>query len=145
MECNAWQIILCPIRAMKSSNYWQKLVNNSKRLRRCGIPYPRLCYTTQTDGLSWHTDIVAYGHVVLVRVGAIKTGSGSWDATTCPYTLPQDYRPSNTWEAALTTENGVSWTGFVRVKSTGVIDVSNCGNAGSADGRHGSLVYPVGA
>lgn len=89
--------------------------------------------------------VVAYGHIVLVRVAAIKTGNGSWDATTCPYTLPQDYRPSNTWQAALTTENGASWTGFVRVKSTGVIDVSNCGNAGSADGRYGSLVYPVGA
>ena len=82
--------------------------------------------------------------LVLVDVGGVTTGGGSWDATTCPYVLPDHYRPKRDVFAALVTANGGSWTGQLAVRTNGTITVANIGNSGSTDGRYGSLSYPIG-
>lgn len=88
--------------------------------------------------------VVRRSGLVLVDVGGVTTGGGSWDATTCPYVLPDHYRPKRDVFAALVTANGGSWTGQLAVRTNGTITVANIGNSGSTDGRYGSLSYPIG-
>lgn len=88
--------------------------------------------------------VVRRSGLVLVDVGGVTTGGGSWDETTCPYVLPDHYRPKRDVFAALVTSNGGSWTGQLAVRTNGTITVANIGNSGSTDGRYGSLSYPIG-
>lgn len=88
--------------------------------------------------------VVRRSGLVLVDVGGVTTGGGSWDATTCPYVLPDHYRPKRDVFAALVMANGGSWTGQLAVRTNGTITVANIGNSGSTDGRYGSLSYPIG-
>lgn len=83
------------------------------------------------------------GGFVWVSVN-VKTGTGSWDFTNCPYTLPAGLRPAANVQVPLLTANGASWTGSLIVTTAGVIQVGNTGNAGSSDARVGILMFPVG-
>lgn len=73
----------------------------------------------------------------------VTTGNGSWDGTTCPYTLPEEYCPSISTTAPVITGNGGSWTGYISVSTAGKIVVGNYGNSGSDNKRRGFLMYPI--
>lgn len=73
----------------------------------------------------------------------VTTGNGSWDGSTCPYTLPEEYCPSISTTAPVITGNGGSWTGYISVSTAGKIVVGNYGNSGSGDKRRGFLMYPI--
>lgn len=73
----------------------------------------------------------------------VTTGNGSWDGSTCPYTLPEEYCPSISTTAPVVTGNGGSWTGYISVNTAGKIVVGNYGNSGSGDKRRGFLMYPI--
>ena len=87
--------------------------------------------------------VYAIGNMVWVCAYGVKTGSGSWDHTACPYNIPGKYRPNKTIIAPTITENGGSWTGVLKVESSGEIVVQNFGNAGSDDCRSGVLIFPI--
>lgn len=73
----------------------------------------------------------------------VTTGNGSWDSSTCPYTLPEEYCPSISTTAPVVTGNGGSWTGYISVSTAGKIVLGNYGNGGSSDKRRGFLMYPI--
>lgn len=73
----------------------------------------------------------------------VTTGNGSWDTSTCPYTLPEEYCPSISTTAPVVTGNGGSWTGYISVSTNGKIVLGNYGNGGSSDKRRGFLMYPI--
>lgn len=73
----------------------------------------------------------------------VTTGNGSWDRSTCPYTLPEEYCPSISTTAPVVTGNGGSWTGYISVSTDGKIILGNYGNGGSSDKRRGFLMYPI--
>lgn len=81
------------------------------------------------------------GYVYVVANG-VKTGSGSWDSTTCPYTIPSGKRPTIEVFAPVVTSNGRSTTGSLRVNVTGKVTVQNNGGTGSADARYGFIMWP---
>ena len=90
---------------------------------------------------------VVYTNNVMVWVYSwgTATSSSSWATITCPYVIPEAYRPHFGHVAApVTTVNGGAWTGVVDVKQDGHIIVRNLGNAGSTDMRYGFVCYPVG-
>lgn len=74
----------------------------------------------------------------------VITGNGPWDMSTCPYTLPEEYRPSMDITAPAVTEEGGSCTGYVSVSTTGKITAGNNGGKGSANKRRGIVMYPIG-
>lgn len=80
--------------------------------------------------------------MVHVAVKGVTIGSGSWASTDCPYTIPEQYRPTEEVYAAATTRDGASCTGVLNVQSTGKVSMRNMGSAGSVGGRFASLVYP---
>lgn len=81
---------------------------------------------------------------VVVSINArVKTGSGSWDSVSCPYVLPQEFRPKSTINASVATQNGGSITGVMFVNTDGTIAVGNQGGSGSDGLRMGSLSYVV--
>ena len=84
------------------------------------------------------------GGFVWVMAKDVKTGSGSWDKVACPYALPAGLRPSVDVQVPMLTGNGGSWTGYMTIFKTGAIEVGNYGNAGSADKRVGSAMFPIG-
>lgn len=84
------------------------------------------------------------GQLMLVRASEIVIEDGSWATLNCPYTVPEAYRPANTWEVPMTVGNGGSTTRMLRVRRTGVIDVFNYGSTGSRNVSNGTLVYPIG-
>lgn len=95
------------------------------------------------DANNWH---VWYRNGwVFVSAQGVTIDSGSWSSTTCPYTLPSGYRPSADIAAACIAGNGGSNTTSVSVSKTGVIKVQNTGSSGTANGRYGSISFPVGA
>lgn len=105
-----------------------------------GLGMQRLYYDYDAGWVVYASD-----YLVWVYAWGVATGSGSWDSTTCPYVLPEKYRPSLSHiTAPVVTTNGSSWTGYLVVNSQGQIMVSNRGNAGSTDARYGVLIYPVG-
>lgn len=81
------------------------------------------------------------GYVYVVANG-VKTGSGSWDSTECPYTIPSGKRPTIEVFAPVVTSNGDSTTGSLRVNATGKIIVQNNGGTGSANVRYGFIMWP---
>lgn len=93
---------------------------------------------------SQHWTVCKIGQLVLVRANEIVTEADSWATLSCPYTVPEELRPAQTWEVPLTVGNGGSTTRMLRVKNTGVIDVFNYGSTGSGNVSNGTLVYPIG-
>lgn len=73
----------------------------------------------------------------------VTTSNGSWDKSTCPYILPEEYCPSISTTAPVVTGNGGSWTGYISVSTAGKIVLGNYGNSGSGDKRRGFLMYPI--
>lgn len=105
-----------------------------------GLGFKRLYYDYDAGWVVYASDCLVW-----VYAWGVATGSGSWDSTTCPYVLPEKYRPSLSHiTAPVITDNGGSWTGSLVVKSDGTITVSNRGSSGSTDARYGVLFYPVG-
>lgn len=99
-------------------------------------------HTILYDSPTWHVHLV--GGMVWVQAIDVTTGSGSWDETVCPYTLPAEYKPSYNVHVPVITLNGESTTGCMRVLTNGKISVMNGGHLGSTDKRFGVLVYPLG-
>jgi hypothetical protein len=116
-------------------------MNHPEYLRSAiGIQFKQLYYDYDAGWVVYASD-----YLVWVYAYGVSTGSGSWDSTTCPYVLPEMYRPSLSHiTTPVVTANGGSWTGSLAVHSDGTITVSNRGNAGSTDARYGVLFYPVG-
>ena len=88
--------------------------------------------------------IYTVSNFVFISAQRVKTSSGSWDSTYCPYTLPAKYRPSKDITVPAISENGSSWTGVLRVNPDGKIYVGNYGNNGTVDQRYGFIAYPIG-
>lgn len=84
--------------------------------------------------------VVLAGNIILVIAHAVKTGPGSWDSVTCPYTLPEQYRPVHSSWAPLVTANGGSTTGTVEIDMDGKIKVINYGSSGTTSQRFGICV-----
>ena len=87
----------------------------------------------------WHV----YYRAGFVFVGAygITMGGGSWDSTSCPYTLPSGYRPMCDIAAGMVCYNDT--TSLLIVESKGKIRVQNQGGNGSTAQRFGSISFPV--
>lgn len=81
--------------------------------------------------------------VVVSIVARVETGSGSWDSVSCPYVLPQEFRPKSVINAPVATQNGGSITGVMFVNTDGTISVGNQGGSGSDGWRMGSVCYVV--
>lgn len=81
------------------------------------------------------------GNIGYATAHGVTTGSGSWDTTVCPYTLPSAYRPIGTNWGAVCTANGGSTTGVIMVESNGKIQVSNFGSNGSTSQRFGFVMW----
>ena len=108
--------------------------------RALGLGFTQLYYNYDAGWVVYASD-----YLVWVYAYGVSVGSGSWDSTTCPYVLPEKYRPSLSHiTTPVITTNGGSWTGTLAVHSDGTITVSNRGSSGSTDMRYGVLFYPVG-
>ena len=81
--------------------------------------------------------VVRHGGACTVFARNIVTGSGSWDALNCKYTVPANLRPAVECLAACVTQSGDSGAGFIRVKTDGTISVGQLGNAGTSQPRYG--------
>lgn len=105
-----------------------------------GLGFKQLYYDYDAGWVVYASD-----YLVWVYAWGVSTGSGSWDSKTCPYVLPEKYRPRLSHITTPTSvNNGGSWTSVMSVNSQGQISVKNYGNAGSTDARYGVLLYPVG-
>ena len=81
--------------------------------------------------------------IVFIQANYVTTGSGSWDSVTCPYRLPEAYRPASAVSAPAITANGGSTTGMLIVGNDGVIEMTNQGGSGSSSQRCATLAYPL--
>ena len=90
---------------------------------------------------NWRVDMRA--GIVFVQANYVTTGSGSWDSITCPYRLPEQYRPASAVNAPAITTNGTSTTGMLIVDKDGVIKMTNQGGSGSSSQRCAMLAYPL--
>lgn len=86
-------------------------------------------------------NIMLAGSVGIASAHAVRIGSGSWESVTCPYTLPEQYRPLQSVWGALYTANGGSTTGVIMVENSGKISVRNFGSAGSTNERFGLAAF----
>lgn len=92
------------------------------------------------DDGGWH--IWHMGKLVMVNASSvIITGSGSWDSTKCPYTIPEGLRPSVWLASAGASRDSVLCT-QLSVGTDGVVSVGNAGGSGKANAaRFASLTY----
>lgn len=97
---------------------------------------PRVLY----DSGGWY---ICTNDVVVSITVRVKTGSGSWASSACPYMLPESLRPKTTFQAPVATANGGSITGVMFANTDGTITVANQGGNGSDGLRMGSLSYVV--
>lgn len=105
-----------------------------------GLGFTQLYYDYDAGWVVYASD-----YLVWIYAWGVAIGSGSWDSKTCPYVLPEKYRPRLSHITTPTSvNNGGSWTSVMSVNSQGQISVKNYGNAGSTDARYGVLLYPVG-
>ena len=105
-----------------------------------GLGLTRLYYDYDAGWVVYASD-----YLVWIYAWGVSIGSGSWDSKTCPYVLPEKYRPRLSHiTTPISTTNGGSWTAVLVVNNQGQIIVKNDGNAGSTDARYGVLFYPVG-
>ena len=99
---------------------------------------PKMLY----DNGFWR--VIDHGGTLSCTARNIKTGSGSWDAIECRYTVPAELRPAVEVIAACATQSGDSGAGFIRVKPDGKISMGQLGNAGTAEPRFGQVIWVPG-
>ena len=95
------------------------------------------------DGNGWH--IWHMGKLVMVNASGVNiAGGGSWDSTTCPYTIPSELRPPESISTSGMSRDGALST-LLYVDATGVVTVANAGGAVRANvSRYASLTYMAG-
>ena len=81
--------------------------------------------------------------IVFVSAWNIKTDSGSWATTKCPFVIPAGKRPVEHVAAAAVTQNNGSVAGVLVVEQNGEASVRNYGGTGTTNGRYASLSYAV--
>ena len=84
--------------------------------------------------------IVAFGKVVTISANNIAIGGGSWDTLTCPYKLPEQYRPAGEINNAANVTNNIV-TRRIYVSADGTIKIGNIGGAGSTQPTYASITY----
>ena len=95
------------------------------------------------DDGGWH--IWHMGKLVMVNASGVAiSGGGSWDSTTCPYTIPSDLRPSENISTSGMARDVVLNT-LLYVETSGKVSIGNAGGSGSANrARWASLTYMAG-
>lgn len=95
------------------------------------------------DDGGWH--IWHMGKLVMVNAsGVVIAGSGSWDFTTCLYTIPDGLRPAQNIGTGGMSRDGALST-LLYVNTDGSISINNAGGAGKANvSRYASLTYMAG-
>lgn len=85
------------------------------------------------------------GAIVMVSAsGVTVSGGGSWDSTTCPYTMPSELRPPVGISTGGASRDGALST-VLYVDSDGKVTIANAGGPGVANNaRFASLTYVVG-
>jgi hypothetical protein len=85
------------------------------------------------------------GAIVMVNASGVTIpGGGSWDFTTCPYTMPSELRPSKGISTGGMSRDGVLST-VLFVNSDGKVNITNAGGPSVANkARFASLTYVVG-
>lgn len=111
--------------------------SSSGNLKWMPVGGSRILYG-EVSGDVW--TVVLAGNIILVIAHAVRTGPDSWDSVTCPYTLPEQYRPVHSSWAPLVTANGGSTTGVLQIGTDGRISVGNFGSSGSKSERFGICV-----
>lgn len=106
---------------------------------RDSVSQTKALYSDPTG--NWQVDLRA--GIVFVRANYVTTGSGSWDSITCPYRLPEAYRPAGAVNTPAITANGGSTTGMLIVGPDGTIKMTNQGSTGSSSQRCATLAYPL--
>lgn len=81
--------------------------------------------------------------IVFVSAWGIKTDTGAWSSTKCPYVIPADKRPIVHVAAAAVTQNSGSTTGVLIVEQNGEVSVRNYGGSSTTNSRYASLSYAV--
>ncbi len=95
------------------------------------------------DHGGWH--IWHMGKLVMVNASGVNiAGSGSWDFTTCPYTIPSELRPpENISTGGMSRDGALSTVLFV--EAGGAISINSMGGTGKANvSRYASLAYMAG-
>lgn len=95
------------------------------------------------DGGGWH--IWRMGAIVMVNASGVAIhGGGSWDSTTCSYTMPSELRPPEDISTGGTSRDGALST-VLYVDSDGKVIIGAAGGPGVANKeRFASLTYVVG-
>ena len=94
------------------------------------------------DSEWWH--VSAVGKVVFVQAADVILDADSWASVTCPFTIPEGYRPGFRKLAACTINNSSPTSSVLWVEPSGTVTVRNLGGAGARGGRYGTLSYPIG-
>ena len=81
--------------------------------------------------------------IVFVSAWGIRTESGPWSTTKCPYVIPAGKRPVVHVTAVAVAQNGGSTTGVLIVEQNGEASVRNYGGTGTTNARYASLSYPT--
>ncbi len=86
--------------------------------------------------------VMRFGPFMYARCHHVATaGSGSWESTKCPFSIPEGLRPTTETMAPVCTENGGSTTGVIKADASGGLMVQNMGSTTSAEVRSGVLVW----
>lgn len=86
--------------------------------------------------------VMQLGPFMYARCYHVATaGSGSWESTSCPFSIPEGLRPATETMAPVCTENGGSTTGVIKADASGGLMVQNMGSTTSAEARSGVLVW----
>lgn len=95
------------------------------------------------DDGGWH--IWHMGKLVMVNASGVNiAGSGPWDSTTCPYTIPEGLRPS-VWLASAGMSRDGALSTVLSVGKDGSVGIANMGGAGNANiSRYASFTYIAG-
>lgn len=84
------------------------------------------------------------GGVVFVQAADVILDADSWASVTCPFTVPEAYRPRRRKLASCTVNNSSAMSTVLWVETDGTITVRNLGGAGVHGGRYGMPSYPIG-
>lgn len=95
------------------------------------------------DGGGWH--IWHMGRLVMVCAsGVVISGGGSWDYTSCPYTIPAALRPAEVLSTGGMSRDSALST-VLSVGTNGAVSIANSGGAGRTNAaRYASLTYVAG-
>ena len=114
---------------------------NTTTLKALGDSVSQMAYRTLYSSNTWR--VATCAGMVFVAANHVKIGSGPYDTTSCPYSLPTAYRPSADLLTPTVTSGGAT-AGYLSVESGGVIKVGNYGGTGSSGNRSAFSCYPVG-